>query len=797
MKSLPSKLLYKSCKEEDLPFSSTKSLSPLSEIVGQTRAQEAVRFALAMPDAGYNVYAVGRNGLGKRSMILRYLKTKNTTQRALFDWCYVANFEQPRSPKVLKLPIGLGPVLKKDIEKLMSRLVKSIPLVFENDQYFQRSDNLKSKYAEKQETAIEKFSIQANRKKVKLSLTTPGGYRLTAMSGKEVHTADSFEELSEEEKDKFDEVISKLELKLHGIIRKIAVWEQEFADVQQALDEEVVFALTMPLVEVLAQKYHAHDGVIKFLNDLQKDIILNLDIFLEDSEELGAISIATLDKKLPRRYQVNVLVQQQNSKEPIVVEENPNYHTLFGYVENVTYKGTVFTDYSLIRPGCLHRANGGFLLLDAVKVLEQPFVWDGIKRALRSRELSIHSLEKELTLSGTISLEPEPIPLDVKIILFGDASTYSLLESYDPEFKELFKVTADFENEMARTKQSQMQYAKFISSLVHEKGFLHCDRKAVARVIEHSARKAENQDKLSLHASEISNLLRESHYWAKEQRSTMIRQSHVDRALESQKHRNGRLKEQVFTTVKDGTTLLTVSGKVVGQINALSVYMAANAEFGMPNRVTANCYFGGGVITDIEHHAKLGGNIHTKGVLILSSYLSSIFAQESVMPLSASLAFEQSYGEVDGDSASLAEFCALISSLAEVPIHQHFAVTGSVNQFGEVQPVGGVNEKVEGFFDACELLGLNGMQGVLLPASNVSNLMLSQKVLNAVDKGLFKIYPVNHVNDALVCLTGIKTGMKSGSISPNKFPKESIYGYISQKFSKLNEKQNDDKTTKN
>jgi len=797
VKSLPSKLLYKSCKEEDLPFSSTKSLSPLSEIVGQTRAQEAVRFALAMPDAGYNVYAVGRNGLGKRSMILRYLKTKNTTQRALFDWCYVANFEQPRSPKVLKLPIGLGPVLKKDIEKLMSRLVKSIPLVFENDQYFQRSDNLKSKYAEKQETAIEKFSIQANRKKVKLSLTTPGGYRLTAMSGKEVHTADSFEELSEEEKDKFDEVISKLELKLHGIIRKIAVWEQEFADVQQALDEEVVFALTMPLVEVLAQKYHAHDGVIKFLNDLQKDIILNLDIFLEDSEELGAISIATLDKKLPRRYQVNVLVQQQNSKEPIVVEENPNYHTLFGYVENVTYKGTVFTDYSLIRPGCLHRANGGFLLLDAVKVLEQPFVWDGIKRALRSRELSIHSLEKELTLSGTISLEPEPIPLDVKIILFGDASTYSLLESYDPEFKELFKVTADFENEMARTKQSQMQYAKFISSLVHEKGFLHCDRKAVARVIEHSARKAENQDKLSLHASEISNLLRESHYWAKEQRSTMIRQSHVDRALESQKHRNGRLKEQVFTTVKDGTTLLTVSGKVVGQINALSVYMAANAEFGMPNRVTANCYFGGGVITDIEHHAKLGGNIHTKGVLILSSYLSSIFAQESVMPLSASLAFEQSYGEVDGDSASLAEFCALISSLAEVPIHQHFAVTGSVNQFGEVQPVGGVNEKVEGFFDACELLGLNGMQGVLLPASNVSNLMLSQKVLNAVDKGLFKIYPVNHVNDALVCLTGIKTGMKSGSISPNKFPKESIYGYISQKFSKLNEKQNDDKTTKN
>jgi lon-related putative ATP-dependent protease len=788
VKSLPPKQLYATCHDAELPFSSTKSLAPINEFVGQSRAQEAVRFAMSMPDSGYNVYAVGRNGLGKRTMILRYLDHHRKEKRDLYDWCYVANFDEPRSPMVLKLPVGMGANLKKDIEKLMGRLVKGIPQAFENDQCYQRSEMLKTEYADKQEEALEKISKQTKRKKVKLSLTTPGGYRLTAMNGDEAHTVDSFDALSEEDKDKFDEVINKLELKLRGVIRKIATWEQEFLDKQQALNEEIVLGVTQHLIEALAQKYHKHSLVIQYLNDIQNDIVTNLEIFLEDSEEQGAMSNATLEKKLPRRYQVNVLVQHKDDKEPVIVEENPNYHTMFGYVEHVTYKGSVFTDYSLIRSGCLHRANGGYLLIDANKVLEQPFVWDGLKRALRSKELQINSLEREVTLSGTISLEPEAIPLDIKIILFGDRSTYLLLQSYDPEFEELFKVTADFENEMPRTEDSQILYAKFISSLVHEKGFLHCDRKAVARVIEFSSRQAENQNKLSLHASEISNLLRESNFWAKEQRSTMIRHSHVERALESAMHRNGRIKDQLFETIRDGSTLLSVSGAVVGQINALSVYSTAGVEFGMPNRVTANCYFGDGDITDIEHHAKLGGNIHTKGILILSSYLSSLFAKEEMMPLSASLAFEQSYGEVDGDSASMGEFCALISSLAEVPLLQHFAITGSVNQFGEVQPIGGANEKIEGFYGACELIGLNDKQGVIIPASNVSSLMLNQKVMNAVKKGQFNVYAVKHVNEALELLTGMKTGtLKNGQYSEG-----SIFSLINKKLNELRDTKEDE-----
>ena len=782
LKSLTIKEVYSSCQMDDLPFGSTKSLEPLDEIIGQSRAQQALRFAMSMPDSGYNIYAVGRNGLGKRTMMLRYLKHKINDEGDPSDWCYVANFEEPRSPRVLQLPTGMGLQLKKDMEKLMLRLVKAIPQAFDNDSYYERSERLKNECSTLQEQALEKIAKQAKRQKVMLSVTTPGGYRLTALNGEEAHTVESFEDLPKEEQDKFEIVIAKLELKLRSTIRKMAAWEQEYLDKQQALNDEVVLSVSEVPVTALLDKYKSQTSVCEYLIALQKDLVSNVDIFLEDNEDQSALAYATLDKKMPRRYQVNVLVQHKNDRQPVVVEDNPNYHNLFGYVENVTYKGTVFTDYSLIRPGCFHRANGGYLLMDAIKVLEQPFVWDGLKRALRSRQLHINSLEREVTLSGTISLEPEPIPLDVKIILFGDRETYLLLQRFDPEFKELFKVTADFENEMPRTTVSQLQYSKFISSLVHEKGFLHCDKRAVGRIIEYSSRLAEDQNKLSLHASDVANLLRESNFWAKEQKSTMIRLAHVERALESDHHRNGRLRDNMFDSIRDGTTLLSVSGAVVGQINALSVLSTGGVEFGMPNRVTANCYFGSGEIVDIEHNAKLGGNIHTKGVMILSSFLSRLFAKDKPMPLSASIAFEQSYGEVDGDSASLAELCALISSLGEEPIKQSFAMTGSVNQFGEVQPVGGLNEKVEGFFSACEILGRSDQQAVIIPRRNVHNLMLNSRVRDAIRKKQFRVYAVSSVDEALALLTGKHPGKlgKNG-----RYPATSLYGKILAKFDEM------------
>ncbi len=786
MKPLDSSTVYRACKMHDLNFRSTKSLQPLNEIVGQERAQEAIRFAMAMKDSGYNIYAVGRNGLGKRTMMLRYLNRHASDEAQTWDWCYVANFDEPRSPTVLKLPAGVGLPFKKELEKLMQRVAKAIPQAFDNDSYYERSEKLKSEINEKQEEALERLAKQARAKKVSLTVSTPGGYRLVALNGKEPHTAESFAALSAEQQAHFEDVINKLEKRLRGVIRKLAAWEQEHTDRLQQLNEEVALGACSHLIEAVQDKYQSNENVVNYLALLQKDILNNLDIFLEDSEEQAAFAYASLDKKMPRRYQVNVLVHHSNTNSPVVVEENPNYHNLFGYVENVTYKGTVFTDYTLIRPGALHRSNGGFLLMDAIKVLEQPFVWDGLKRALRSRAISINSLERELTLSGTISLEPEPIPLNIKIILFGDRDTLLLLQHYDPEFKELFKVTADFESEMPRTSETEQHYAAFIASLVADKDLLHLEQKAVARVIEYSSRQAEDQNKLSLHAADIANLLRESNYWAKQSNSTLIRQAHIEKAFESERHRNSRIRDHLFETIANGTTLITTRGAVVGQINALSVLSSGGFEFGMPSRVTASCFYGDGNVIDIERDVKLGGTIHSKGVMILSSYLAATFAPRSPMHVSASITFEQNYGEVDGDSASMAELCALLSSMAKVPIRQDLAMTGSVNQFGESQPVGGVNEKIEGFFDTCKIQGFTGTQGVILPATNVHNLMLNAEVVEAIDKGTFRVYAVSHATQAVELLTGLPAGTadENGAFAP-----DTLFGRIQVFLDELREEE--------
>ena len=667
----------------------------------------------------------------------------------------------------------------------MGRLMKMIPQTFDSDSFLERAEQLKNGYAKKQEDELEKVAAQARRKKVSLNITTPGGYRLVAMNGEEPHTAESFQALTEAQRDKFENDINKLEKKLRQALRKLADWEQEYAESQQALNEETLESISGHQIDELIEKYRDMPEVVSYFEEVRKDLSESLEIFLEDNEEQAAIAYASLDKKMPRRYLVNVLVHQKTDEVPVVVEDNPTYHNLFGYVESVTFKGSVFTDFSLIRPGSIHRANGGYLLMDAIKVLEQPFVWDGLKRALRSKSIQINSLERELTLSGTISLEPEAIPLDVKIVLFGDRETWMLLQEYDPEFAELFRVTADFENEMMRTDESQLLYAKFIASLVNEKKLLHCSNKAVARVIEHSSRMAEHQDRLSLHAADIANLLRESDYWARQAGAKLIQNSHVDQALESAQYRSSRIRDQFYDSIRDGTTLVSTTGTCVGQVNALSVLSTGGFEFGLSNRITATCYYGDGGVMDIERDVKLGGNIHSKGVMILSSWLSAHFAVTDPMHLSASLTFEQNYGEVDGDSASLAELCALVSALSGLPVRQDLAITGSVNQFGEVQPIGGVNEKVEGFFSTCRLTGeLTGTQGVIVPSTNVQNLMLEQEVVQAVRNGQFAVHAVSRAEEAITLLLGKPAGKADDK---GRYPKQSVFGIIQQRLEKMRE----------
>lgn len=774
--------LYLAAELEKLESKSTKELPPIDEIVGQERAQKAVEFAMSIKEKGYNIYAIGQNGLGKRTMILRYLNRHQHDAQALYDWCYVANFEDIRTPRVLKLPCGVGSKLKQDIEKLMSKLVNAMPLAFDNELYYSRADKLKNQLAAKQEAELALITKDAKTKGISLTITTQGDYQFVAMNGEELHSEESFDELSKKEQEEFGEAIDDLEVQLRNMVRQLTEWEEAYSEKIKKLNDEVTLDVITHFIKQLKKDYSGYPVIKSYLTELQADIVENADIFLEQSAEQGEAATASLDKKLPRRYKVNVLVSRKSDEFPIVVEENPNYHTLFGYIETATFKGTVFTDFSLIRPGSLHKANGGVLLMDAQKVLEQPYVWDGLKRALRARQLSFTSLEKEVTLTGTVSLDPEAIPLDVKIILFGDYRTYQLLQHYDPEFSELFRVTADFEDEMKRNPDSELQYAKFISSVVNDNGMLHCDRKAIARIIEHSSRLAGDQTKISLHSANIANLLRESNYVARQANSNMIRSSHVEEALSNQELRVSRLKDSVMESFINGTTLIHTHGEAVGQVNALSVLSTSEYMFGAPNRITATTCYGEGEVIDIERSVDLGGSIHSKGVMILTAYLSSVFGKTAKVPLSTTITFEQSYGGVDGDSASMAEFCAVVSAFSKQPNRQDIAITGSMNQFGESQPIGGVNEKIEGFFDVCEIKGRTDSQGVIIPRSNMHNLMLRPDVVKAVEKGEFHIWAIDHVTEAIELFTGKPAGTPSDEGS---YPIDTIFGIAQAKLNAL------------
>ncbi len=793
VKPLTSDKLYKpaTLSKLDDSHASTKTLTPLDDIVGQTRAQHAVEFAMSIKEKGYNIYAIGRNGLGKRTMMLRYLNRHEpaTNGHKLYDWCYVVDFEQTRCPKVLKLPAGTANDFKKEIEKLTLRLVKAFPLAFENEMYYSRAEKLKTQLANRQETVLQALTDEAKQKGISLSLTTQGEYQLFALNGEEPHTDETFDALSSAERKRFETSISEIEIKLRSTVRQLTEWEEEFSEKQQKHDEEVAIEVLNHFFDPMLAKYKGKKAVYKYLKAMRKDMQDNLDIFLEESEEQLGLAYAALDKKLPRRYQVNVLVSQELHSFPIVVEESPNYHTLFGYIENATFKGTVFTDFSLIRPGSFHKANGGVLLMDAVKVLERPYVWDGLKRALRAQSLSFSSLEREVSLSGTISLEPEPIPLDVKIVLFGDQETYQLLQHYDPEFSELFRVTADFEDTMERDDDAELNYARFIASIVHDNNMLHCDRKAMARIIEYSSRRAEDQNKLSLHSAEIANLLRETNYCARSMKSTLMRATHVDQALLHQEHRLCRVKDSVMQSFTNGTTLIDTQGSVIGQVNALSVLATNDYQFGAPSRITATTSFGKGEVLDIERQAKLGGNIHSKGVMILSAYLASKLGKSAQIPLKTYLTFEQNYGGVDGDSASMAELCAIISAFAEVPLRQDIAITGSMNQFGQAQPIGGVNEKIEGFFDVCGIKGRTATQGVIIPAANAHNLMLRSDIVEAVSKQQFHIWAIEDVTQAIALFTGLKVTelalVNDGDAEEPNYAEGSVLGMAQARLNRM------------
>jgi len=782
--------LRQTCDPSQFDFETTAELEELDEIVGQERAVDAIQFGIGIQREGYNLFALGPSGTGKRTTIRQFLDQKAAAESIPSDWCYVNNFEQPHKPRALRLPSGQGVVLRKDMEQLLEELRTAIPAVFESEDYRTRKQEIEEEFRERQEKVFGEIQKQAQEHSIAL-IRTPVGLAFAPLREEEVISPDEFQKLPEEKRKQVEADISQLQEQLQAIIYQVRQWEREAREKVKELDRQVAMSVVGHPLDELREKHAALPEVVDYLNAVQQDVVENVDEFRKTEEPPQIMGIplppALLGPPLFRRYQVNVLVDHSESEgAPVVYEEHPTYQNLIGRVEHIAQMGALVTDFNLIKPGALHQANGGYLILDARELLLQPYAWDGLKRALRSGEMRIESLGQVLSLVSTVSLEPQPIPLEVKVVLIGERLLYYLLYEFDPDFGELFKVEADFSEEMARTPESNQLYARLIGTMARREGLRPFDRGAVARVIEHSARTAGDAEKLSVHLLSTADLLREADYWAGVTGNGVVSAADVQRAIDAQIRRADRLRERLQEEIKRGTILIDTTGERVGQVNGISVVALGNFAFGRPNRITARVRLGKGEVVDIEREVELGGPIHSKGVLILSGLLGARYATEHPLSLSASLVFEQSYGGVEGDSASLAELCALLSALAGVPAKQSLAVTGSVNQYGEVQAIGSVNEKVEGFFDVCQARGLTDEQGVIVPAANVQHLMLRQDVVEAVAAGQFHVHPVQTVDQGIELLTGILAGERD---EEGNFPEGSVNQRAEARLIELAEKQ--------
>lgn len=780
--ALESHQLYHACDPTQFGFQTTAELVELSELIGQMRAMEAVRFGTGIRRDGYNVFVLGPAGVGKRSMVGQFLAKKAGTEHQSSDWCYLNNFAHPHKPNAVRLPLGKGAQLQNQMAQLVDYLRTAIPALFESDEYRTKAEAIQDEFNKRQESAFKELGEEAVKKQIIL-LRTPSGFAFAPARNQEVVAPDEYEKLPQEEKDRIRRVIAELQEQLEEILNLLPQWWKERDERVKQLNRETTRSVVIHVMDDMRKRFPELPEIQTYFNEVQNDMIENADDFRKQDESVNVSGLTLVSHRSFHRYQVNALVTNgKQAGAPIVSEDNPTYSNLIGRVEHIAQLGALVTDFTLIKPGALHRANGGYLLLDVRKVLTQPFAWDGLKRALQSREIRIESLGQMYSLVSTVSLEPEPIPLDIKIVLFGDRLFYYLLQQYDPDFDELFKVAADFEDRIERSADSHLLYARLMATLCVKEKLLPLDRSAVARVIEHSARLVGDAQRLSAHMRGIADLLQEADYWTREAGLAVTTTHHVQQAIDAQIRRQDRLRAQFHEAILRDTLLIDTQGAIVGQINGLSVIELGGFAFAQPTRITATTRLGEGNMLNIEREVKLSGAIHSKGVLILASFLAARFARNQPLAMSASLVFEQSYGQIEGDSASLAELCVLMSNLANVPVRQSLAVTGSVNQLGQVQAIGAVNEKIEGFFDICAARGLSNAQGVLIPAANVKHLMLRRDVVAAAQAGQFHIYAVEHVDQAISLLTGVPAGEAQAN---GQYPPESVNRRVAQRVAEL------------
>lgn len=761
--------MYRACDARALGFTTTDDLEAVDAAAGQVRAADSLRFGLGIRRRGYNVFALGMPGVGKFICVEELVRQFAESQGVPSDWCYLHNFSEPRQPVAVRLPAGCGARFRTDMQALVEELGGVVPAAFDNEDTHARLAEIEEEFRERRAGALDTLREEAMRRGITL-VETPAGFTFAPIGeARQILDPTQFQQLTESEQARIGKDVAELQESLQKLLRQFRGWHKETREKLRELHREITRFAVGHLIDGLREEYAGIEAVLLHLDAVEHDIVQHFNDFLPSGEPTPAAGVGQPAAAL-KRYQVNLIVDNGAlSGAPVILETLPSHGNLVGNVEHQAQMGTLVTDFTLVKPGALHRANGGYLILDAQKVLMQPHAWESLKRTLQCREIRIESPERSLGLVTTTSLEPEPIPLDVKVILIGERYLYYYLHELDSDFNNLFKVAADFDDTIDRTIENQNDFARLVATIARREDLLPLDRGAVARVIERASRISEDAEKLSLHRRSLVNLLKEADYWAQQANRKRIGAREVQHAVDQQHYRLSRVQRRLQEEIRRGTVIIDTEGECVGQINGLSVLEHGDLIFGQPGRITATTRVGDGEVVDIERETELGGAIHSKGVLIISNFLMSRYARQHPISLAASLVFEQSYGQIDGDSASLAELCALLSSLSDAPLHQSFAVTGSINQHGEVQAIGGVNEKIEGFFDVCASRGLTGAQGVVIPESNVKNLMLRSDVVQAVRDRRFRVFAVKTVDEAIQILTGSPAGdpLKKGGFTRN------------------------------
>jgi len=760
---------------EQFNFTNTEDLEPFRGVLGQERAVEALQFGVAMPRPGYNVFVMGEPGTGRFSFVKRYLKAEAKRLETPADRVYVNHFDEPREPRALELPSGTAGEFLADINGLIDNLLATFPAVFEHPSFQQKKNAIDRDFNKRYDQALDVVERLSLEKSVALYRDSSNIAFTPMLDGKALDEAE-FAQLPEAERERFHADIATLEERLNEELSSLPQWKRESSNLLRQLNEETITIALQPLLAPLSQKYAENAGVCAYLQAVQVNLLKTVVDQLVEVEKADAQT----RKLLEEQYCPSLVVgHHAQGGAPVVFEPHPTYDNLFGRIEYNTDQGALYTSYRQLRPGALHRANGGFLILEAEKMLGEPFVWDALKRALQSRQLKMESPLGDLGRIATVTLTPQMIPLHLKVVIIGSRQLYYTLQDLDPDFQEMFRVLVDFDEDIPLADDSLEQFAQLMKTRTSEEGMAPLTAAAVARVATYSARLAEHQGRLSARIGDLFQLVSEADFIRSLAGDEVTDAGHIERALKAKATRTGRVSARIIDDMLAGIILIDTAGAAVGKCNGLTVLEVGDSAFGVPARISATVYPGGSGIVDIEREVNLGQPIHSKGVMILTGYLGSRYAQEFPLEISASIALEQSYGYVDGDSASLGEVCTLISALSRTPLKQCFAITGSINQFGEVQAVGGVNEKIEGFFRLCEARGLTGEQGAIIPHSNVTTLMLDERVLQAVRAGQFHIYAVRQVDEALSLLVGADAG------SPNEqgqFPAGSVNARVVERL---------------